>query len=131
VEVINGNLQIADTAAETDAFKLDPGGALEIDDPDAVNALIITDGTNAHEANLPGDHITKTAWHVSDDGRGGKTASNAPASETGDDTSAQSNSADNHFRGAARSPRRQAVTGTTPRLRSSQVWNMTRPLIRE
>src|SRR6516162_9542718 len=37
-----------------------------------------------------GNHATKTAWHVSDDGRGGKIAHDAPVSATGKDTSAQS-----------------------------------------
>src|SRR5262249_40659018 len=37
------------------------------------------------------------AWHASDDGRGGKTAHNAPVSETGENTSAQSTAADNHI----------------------------------
>src|SRR5262249_37856095 len=47
-----------------------------------------TDGTNADAINLPGEHTTKAAWHVSDDGRGGKTTHETPA---------QSTSADNHF----------------------------------
>jgi len=46
---------------------------------------------------VPGDHTTKTAWHVSDDGRGGKTTHNAPVSETREDTSAQSTAPDNHI----------------------------------
>src|SRR6516164_5303496 len=37
-----------------------------------------------------GNHATKTAWHVSDDGRGGKIAHDSPVSATGEDTSAQS-----------------------------------------
>src|SRR6516165_9120910 len=37
-----------------------------------------------------GNHATKTAWHVSDDGRGGKIAHDSPVSATGKDTSAQS-----------------------------------------
>src|SRR5262249_8574174 len=37
-----------------------------------------------------GTHATKTAWHVSDDGRGGKIAHDSPVSATGKDTSAQS-----------------------------------------
>src|SRR5215468_6724479 len=37
-----------------------------------------------------GNHATKTAWHVSDDGRGGKIAHDSPLSATGKDTSAQS-----------------------------------------
>jgi hypothetical protein len=97
VEVINGKLQIADIASETGAFKLDAGAALQLDGSDAVNGLVITDGTNSDAINLPEDHTTKTAWHASDDGRGGKTAHNAPASETGEDTSVHSTSADNHF----------------------------------
>ena len=35
-------------------------------------------------------HATKTAWHVSDDGRSGKIAQDSPVSATGNDTSAQS-----------------------------------------
>jgi len=92
-----GNLQIADIASETDAFKLDTGAALQSDGSDAVTGLVITDATTAHAINSRGDHTTQAAWHASDDGRGGKTAHNAPASETGEDTSAQSTSADNHF----------------------------------
>src|SRR5262249_56446317 len=37
-----------------------------------------------------GNHATKTAWHVSHDGRGGKIAHDLPVSATGKDTSAQS-----------------------------------------
>src|SRR5215468_10191174 len=37
-----------------------------------------------------GNHATKTAGHVSDDGRGGKIAHDSPVSATGKDTSAQS-----------------------------------------
>src|SRR5262249_37117544 len=95
VEVING--KPADAVSETGAFKIDAGAALQLDGSDAVSAPVITGGTNTDAINSPGNHATKTAWHVSDDGRGGKTAHNAPASETGEDTSAQSTSADNHF----------------------------------
>src|SRR5262249_47916077 len=86
VEVING--KPAGAVSETGASKIDAGAALQLDGSDAVSAPVITDG---------GNHTTKTAWHVSDDGRGGKTTHNAPASETGEDTSAQSTAADNHF----------------------------------
>jgi len=95
VEVING--KPAGTVSETGAFKIDAGAALQLEGSDAVNGLARTDGTNADAINLPGDHTIKAAWHVSDDGRGSKTAHNAPASETGEDPSAQSTSADNHF----------------------------------
>jgi hypothetical protein len=94
-EVINGNLQIADIASETEAFTVDAGAAPELSD--VVNGPVTTDATNAHAINVPGDQTTKTAWHASDDGRGGKTVHNAPASEPGEDTSARSTSTDNHF----------------------------------
>src|SRR5262249_15994201 len=37
-----------------------------------------------------------TAWHASDDGRGGKTAHETPVSATSEEASAQSTSADHH-----------------------------------
>jgi hypothetical protein len=97
VEVVEGKLQIAATASETGMSKADAEATLRLDGSDAANGLVITDGTNADAINLPGDHTAKTARHVSDDGRGGKAAHNAPVSETGEDTSAQSTSPDNHF----------------------------------
>src|SRR5262249_25553971 len=96
VEVSNGKLQIADPVSETGAFKIDAGATLQVDGSDAVNARVITDGANAVAINVPGDHTTKTAWHVSDDSRGGKTAHETPASATSEEASAQSTSADNH-----------------------------------
>src|SRR5262249_37859562 len=78
------------------ACKIDAGAAPQLDHSDAVNAPVITDGANADAFNVPGNHTTKTASHASDDGRGGKTAHNAPACETGEDTAAQSTSADHH-----------------------------------
>src|SRR5215469_14578985 len=95
VEAING--KSAGTVLETRAFKIDAGATQQLDDSDAVNALVRTDGTNADAISLPGNHAIKAAWHASDDGRGSKTAHNAPVSATGEDTSAQSTSADNHF----------------------------------
>src|SRR5262249_44286744 len=95
IEAING--KPADAVSETGAFKIDAGAALQLDGSDAVSAPVITDGTNTDAINSPGNHATKTAWHGSDDGRGGKTAHDAPGSETGEDPSAQSTSADNHF----------------------------------
>src|SRR5262245_45732089 len=95
VEVING--APAGAVAETGAFKIDAAAALQLDGSDAVDGLVITDGTNADAITLPQDHTTKAAWHAADDGRGGKTAHTAPVSETSEDTSAQSTSADNHF----------------------------------
>src|SRR5262249_7170908 len=94
VEVING--APAGAVPETGTVKID-AAALQLDGSDAVDGLVITDGTNADAINVPGDHTTKTAWHASDDGRGGKVSHNTPASETGEDASAQSTSADNHF----------------------------------
>src|SRR6516165_10243810 len=90
VEAINGKL--AGTVLETRAFKIDAGATQQLDGSDAVNALVRTDATNADAISLPGNLAIKTAWHASDDGRGGKTAHNAPGSD-----SAQSTSADNHF----------------------------------
>jgi transcriptional regulator with XRE-family HTH domain len=95
IEAING--KPAGTVSETRAFKIDAGATQQPDGSHAVNALVRTDGTNADAISLPGNHAIKAAWHASDDGRGGKTAHNAPVSETGEDTSAQSTSADNHF----------------------------------
>ena len=89
VEAING--KPAGTVSETRAFKIEAGATQQLDGSDAVNALVRTDGTNADTISLPGNHA------ISDGGRGGKTAHNAPVSETGEDTSAQSTSADNHF----------------------------------
>src|SRR5262249_42875867 len=95
VEVING--APAGAVSETGAFKLDAAAALQLDGSDAVNGLVITDGTSADAINLPGDHTITTARHVSDDGRGGKTAHESPVSATGEDTSAQATSADHGF----------------------------------
>src|SRR6516162_3589300 len=91
VEAINGTP--AGTVSETRAFKIDAGATQQLDGSDAVNALVRTDGTNADAISLPGNHAMKAVWHASDDG----TPHNAPVSETGEDTSAQSTSADNHF----------------------------------
>jgi hypothetical protein len=107
VEPINGKQ--AGAVSEMVASKIDAGAALQLDGSDAVNGLVITGGTNADAINLPRDHTTKTAWHVSDDGRGGKTAHNAPAAETSEDTSVQSTSADNHF--SVSSPFTEALSG--------------------
>src|SRR5262249_43827599 len=85
VEVINGTP--AGAVPETGAVKADTV-ELQLDGSDEVDALVTTDGPNADAINLPGEHTTKAAWHVSDDGRGGKTTHETPA---------QSTSADNHF----------------------------------
>src|SRR5262249_13414688 len=95
VEVSNG--KPAGAVSETGTFKIDAAATPQLEHSDAVNAPVITDGANADAINVPGDHTTKTAWRVSDDGRGGKTAHNAPVSETGEDTSAQSTAPDNHI----------------------------------
>src|SRR5262245_22797264 len=95
-EGING--APAGAVSETGAFKIDAGAALQLDGSDAVNGLVINGGTSADAINLPGDHHTiTTARHVSDDGRGAKTAHESPVSATGEDTSAQSTSADHGF----------------------------------
>src|SRR6516225_12055563 len=78
VEAING--KPAGTVSETRAFKIEAGATQQLDGSDAVNALVRTDGTNADTISLPGNHA------ISDGGRGGKTAHNAPVSETGEDT---------------------------------------------
>src|SRR5439155_23570543 len=83
IEAING--KPAGAVSETGAFKVDAKAALQLDGSDAVSAPVITDGTNTDAINSPGNHATKTAWHVSDDGRGDKTAHDAPASETGEE----------------------------------------------
>ena len=60
-----------------------------------VAAVAVAVGASAAAASDAGggNHATKTAWHVSDDGRGGKIAHDSPVSATGKDTSAQSTSA--------------------------------------
>jgi len=57
-----------------------------------VAAIAVTVGASAAAASDAGagNHATKTTWHVSDDGRGGKIAHDSPVSATGKDTSAQS-----------------------------------------
>src|SRR5262249_35796133 len=92
-----GKRQIAAAASETGMSKAEAEATLQLDGSDAVNARVITDGANADTINVPGNHAIKAAWHASDDGRGGKTAHNAPVSATGEHTSAQSTSAGNHF----------------------------------
>src|SRR5262244_489200 len=57
-----------------------------------VAAVAVAVGASAAAASDAGagDHATKTAWHVSDDGRGGKIAHDSPVSAIDKDTSAQS-----------------------------------------
>ena len=57
-----------------------------------VAAVAVAVGASAAAASDAGagNHATKTAGHVSDDGRGGKIAHDSPVSATGKDTSAQS-----------------------------------------
>src|SRR5262245_20238369 len=57
-----------------------------------VAAIAVAVGASAAAASDEGagNHATKTAWHVSDDGRGDKIAHDSPVSATGKDTSAQS-----------------------------------------
>src|SRR5215831_7638877 len=63
-----------------------------INEATMVAAVAVAVGASAAAASdaSAGNHATKTAWHVSDDGRGGKIAHDSPASATGEDTSAQS-----------------------------------------
>src|SRR5262249_7442756 len=56
----------------------------------AAVAVAVGAGAAAASDASAGNHATKTAWHVSDDGRGGKIAHDSPVSATGEDTSAQS-----------------------------------------
>src|SRR6516164_6492208 len=107
VEAING--KPAGTVSETRAFKIDAGATQQLDGSDAVNGLVITDGTNANAINVPGNHAIKAAWHASDDGRGGKTAHDSTVSATSEDTSARSTPADNHF--TASSPLTETPSG--------------------
>jgi hypothetical protein len=97
VEIINGKLQIAGTVSETGMLEIDAGATLQLEGSDAVDAPVIADETNAGAINLPGNYTIKTAWHFSDDGRGGKSVQDPSVSATGEDTSAQSTSADNAF----------------------------------
>src|SRR6516164_794953 len=63
-----------------------------INEATMVAAVAVAVGASAAAASDAGagNHATKTAWHVSDDGRGGKIAHDSPVSATGKDTSAQS-----------------------------------------
>src|SRR6516164_6362471 len=63
-----------------------------INEATMVAAVAVAVGASAAAASdaSAGNHATKTAWHVSDDGRGGKIAHDSPVSATGKDTPAQS-----------------------------------------
>src|SRR5262244_3466901 len=63
-----------------------------INEATMVAAVAVAVGASAAAASDAGagNHATKTAWHVSHDGRGGKIAHDSPVSATGKDTSAQS-----------------------------------------
>ena len=63
-----------------------------INEATMVAAVAVAVGASAAAASdaSAGNHATKTAWHVSDDGRGGKIAHDSPVSATGKDTWAQS-----------------------------------------
>src|SRR6516164_7532745 len=63
-----------------------------INEATMVAAVAVAVGASAAAASDAGagNHATKTAGHVSDDGRGGKIAHDSPVSATGKDTSAQS-----------------------------------------
>jgi len=97
VEVINGELQIAGTVSEAGILEIDAGATLQLEGSDAVDAPVIADETNADAINLPGNYTIKTAWHFSDHGGGGKSVHDPSVPATGEDTSAQSTSADNAF----------------------------------
>src|SRR5215467_1909538 len=66
--------------------------ATMVNEATMVAAVAVAVGASAAAASDAGagNHATKTAWHVSDDGRGGKIAHDSPVSATGKDTSAQS-----------------------------------------
>src|SRR5262244_2940952 len=63
-----------------------------INEATMVAAVAVAIGASAAAASDAGagNHATKTAWHISDDGRGGKIAHDSPGSATGKDISAQS-----------------------------------------
>src|SRR5262244_114662 len=63
-----------------------------INEATMVAAVAVAIGASAAAASDAGagNHATKTAWHISDDGRGGKIAHDSPVSATGKDISAQS-----------------------------------------
>src|SRR5215469_3224081 len=63
-----------------------------INEATMVAAVAVAVGASAAAASDAGagNHATKAAWHVSDDGGGGKIAHDSPVSATGKDTSAQS-----------------------------------------
>src|SRR5262249_31937018 len=94
VEVING--KPAGVVSETGAFKIDAGAVPQLDRSDAVNAPVITDGTNTDAINVSRDHPTNTTSHAADEARGGKTARETAASVTSQEASGHSTSPDQH-----------------------------------
>src|SRR5262245_29148478 len=92
--------KIGRAAWRDEAAALVSGGRKEAENNEAtmvskatrVAAVAVAAGASAAAASDAGagNHATKTAWHVSDDGRGGKIAHDSPVSATGKDTSAQS-----------------------------------------
>jgi hypothetical protein len=109
VDLINGKLQIAGAVSEMGILEVDAGATPQVEGSDAVDASVIAGETNADAINLPGNYTIKTAWHFSDDGRGGKSVQDPSVSATGEDTSAQSTSADNGF--AVSSPFAATLSG--------------------
>src|SRR6516162_4097588 len=67
---------------------------LQLDASDAANALLIMDGANTDTINLPGHYTINAA---ESQGRGDKVAYDPPMSAAGEQTSAQSTSAENGF----------------------------------
>jgi hypothetical protein len=85
---------IAEAAALMSSWRKAAAGieASMVNEATMVAAVAVAVGASAAAASDAGagNHATKTAWHVSDDGRGGKIAHDSPVSAIGKDTSAQS-----------------------------------------
>jgi hypothetical protein len=96
VDVING--KFAGAVSGPGALKIDAGATPQPDGLHAINVSFAgsTGGTNTDAINLPENHAITTAPHVSDSGRGGTSVGAPPISAAGEDSSAQSTSADNH-----------------------------------
>jgi transcriptional regulator with XRE-family HTH domain len=91
--VAEGKLEISDAVSET-IFRADAETTLQLDASDAANALLIMDGANTDTINLPGHYTINSA---ESQGRGGKVAYDPPVSAPGEQTSAQSTSAEDGF----------------------------------
>jgi hypothetical protein len=96
VDVING--RPAGAVSGPGALKIDAGATPQLNGSHAVNVTFAEShgGTNTDAINLPENHTITTARHVSDGGHAGTSVGDPLVSATGEDSSAQSTSADNH-----------------------------------